>query len=850
MSSGSIRIIQLPEKSSVNTDDYMAVDSSANGTKKIKFTDLLDNNLSTQNKAADAQATGEAISELNTNINNTNTRIDNMINTQQNASVTTLWTGSIDKKNQTATLSESIANFDFVDIYIGGTDTVFARKPVSSSVHFEIQTQNMSDDASVQFLRWYETGLTISGTTATIDKAIRCYWDDFSTQPVVAQAGTDGGATIVRIDGVKIGHVENDEIVDARVGADGITYPTLGDAIRGQVTDLKDDIKDITENEVIKLSTGYIATDSSTADINDVVAHAHYYHAVVSCSEGDKFTINAKGGGTPRAFAFLESDGTIIYASASGKTVTDCLLIAPTDTAYLVINDYDNLLTSYVGWKNSDKIDIINDSLYGGQTVSFSGNTAYNYFYHYLKSGNTYVFHNSTSATCGLRYLNFDGTIEVIGSLTANTSLTINPQNDYMGLVVYLNSSGTVTLTTVSLFADINNEISEINKYFDGSINYSEIKTIAESAGLTVSGDTISRGSQGTFTFTLSGQTVYPTLVKAKVAYSSDAPYLEISGDNTYSSIRMELFGDEILGIAEIRIPPLDCGKNTSYSITVALPVGATISYLEFVVEKSLQRRATYDGVDVNAHLGFTSLSPENTMPSFIAAYMSGYDAIICNPKLTADGVWVCCHDTTINRTARNTDGTSISSTVTISETNYNDLLQYDFGIAYDSEFAGTTIPKLEDFLELCAVTGIRPIFSMHQSSGFETLVPLVKKYGQLEKLVLKIGADLTVINAYYQAFGNIHMYDVVINDPSEDLSDAITAIQQSDSYGANCLMMIDVPVTYITQTVAETITDANLICGIYDLQYTLFKKYKECLEFGVTQFTDDRYPVVGLKWV
>lgn len=244
MSSGSIRIIQLPEKSSVNTDDYMAVDSSANGTKKIKFTDLLDDNLSAQNKAADAQATGEAISELNTNINNTNTRIDNMINTQQNASVTTLWTGSLNAKNQTATLSESIANFDFIDIYIGDEDTVFARKPVSSSVHFEIQTQNMSDDASVQFLRWYETGLTISGTTATIDKAIRCYWDDFSTQPVVAQA-IQSGITIIRIDGVKIGHIENDEIIDARVGANGITYSTLGDAIRGQIIDVKSDIDDI-----------------------------------------------------------------------------------------------------------------------------------------------------------------------------------------------------------------------------------------------------------------------------------------------------------------------------------------------------------------------------------------------------------------------------------------------------------------------------------------------------------------------------------------------------------------------------------------------------------------------------
>ena len=235
MSSGSIRIIQLPEKSSVNTDDYMAVDSSANGTKKVKFTDLLDNNLSAQNKAADAQATGEAINDISA-------RVDNMINTQTNASVTTLWTGRINLKNETANLSESINNFDFIDVYCGGADTVFARQHVSgSSVHFELQSQNMSDDASVQFMRWWETGLTISGTTATITKAIKCFWDDFSTVPVVSQA-TGGGVDIIRIDGVKIGHVENDEIIDARVGANGTTYPTLGGAIRGQVTDLKADL--------------------------------------------------------------------------------------------------------------------------------------------------------------------------------------------------------------------------------------------------------------------------------------------------------------------------------------------------------------------------------------------------------------------------------------------------------------------------------------------------------------------------------------------------------------------------------------------------------------------------------
>lgn len=37
------------------------------------------------------------------------------------------------------------------------------------------------------------------------------------------------------------------EIVDARLGADGVTYPSLGAAIRDQVTDLKSDLADIAE---------------------------------------------------------------------------------------------------------------------------------------------------------------------------------------------------------------------------------------------------------------------------------------------------------------------------------------------------------------------------------------------------------------------------------------------------------------------------------------------------------------------------------------------------------------------------------------------------------------------------
>lgn len=66
----SIRIIQLPTKSAAGTDDYIAVDSTANGTKKIQFPNLLDDGLTIQNKAADAKATGDAINGVNSAIGN------------------------------------------------------------------------------------------------------------------------------------------------------------------------------------------------------------------------------------------------------------------------------------------------------------------------------------------------------------------------------------------------------------------------------------------------------------------------------------------------------------------------------------------------------------------------------------------------------------------------------------------------------------------------------------------------------------------------------------------------------------------------------------------------------------
>lgn len=109
--------------------------------------------------------------------------------------------------------------------------------------------------------------------------------------------GTDTGkissqgllaATEARIDNIIAGPAPSaEEIVDARLGDDGVTYPSLGDAIRDQFSDLKSDLDDIAVFpinlynyetieqgwKVINLSTGAVETDgSNTYVVSDYIA--------------------------------------------------------------------------------------------------------------------------------------------------------------------------------------------------------------------------------------------------------------------------------------------------------------------------------------------------------------------------------------------------------------------------------------------------------------------------------------------------------------------------------------------------------------------------------------------------
>ncbi len=92
------------------------------------------------------------------------------------------------------------------------------------------------------------------------------------------------------------------------------------------------------------------------------------------------------------------------------------------------------------------------------------------------------------------------------------------------------------------------------------------------------------------------------------------------------------------------------------------------------------------------AHRGFSGKYPENTMIAFKKALEEGHcNGLYINVHITADRQVVVIHDNTLERT---TTGSGF-----VKDYTYEELLTYDAGIKFGSQFEGEKIPLLSDVL-------------------------------------------------------------------------------------------------------------------------------------------------------
>lgn len=144
-----------------------------------------------------------------------------------------------------------------------------------------------------------------------------------------------------------------------------------------------------------------------------------------------------------------------------------------------------------------------------------------------------------------------------------------------------------------------------------------------------------------------------------------------------------------------------------------------------------LRRAAATVAPLVVAHRGASALAPENTLAAFTLAIDHGAAAVECDVHLSADGVPVIIHDSTLDRT---TDGAG-----EVAAHRFHELRALDAGRWMNRRFLGERLPSLDEALAACA--GRARLFVELKRGGGDALVD-----ASLAAIGRATGTDVAVI--------------------------------------------------------------------------------------------------------
>ena len=296
------------------------------------------------------------------------------------------------------------------------------------------------------------------------------------------------------------------------------------------------------------------------------------------------------------------------------------------------------------------------------------------------------------------------------------------------------------------------------------------------------------------------------------------------------------------------RVPPMFL-PGMRLSVNVDIPSGTIL----FVKDFEIGNDAGYMGANValrhNAHLGFWGLAPDNTMPAFELAAASGFKYCIAVPKVTKDGVLVCIHDDTINKTARDKSGNAPIEDIYVWDKTYEELCEWEYGSYKNEIYRGTKIPRLSEFFDLCAKTGMCPMFSTHPGltkEQWEEVKDMLTRRGLLKSFHIKsFGID--ILKTAYSVFGTDidgYTYDVGGWDGTQVKTFLESGI---DRHGCRC--GIEVQFDEYTEEIAKKILSGGLFASAWNIQRRDFDEYEKLISWGVREFTEDYHISMGLNY-
>lgn len=114
----------------------------------------------------------------------------------------------------------------------------------------------------------------------------------------------------------------------------------------------------------------------------------------------------------------------------------------------------------------------------------------------------------------------------------------------------------------------------------------------------------------------------------------------------------------------------------------------------ENVVKGGISVLAGFEGTKITAHRGSSYEAPENSIPAIQKAIENLADYAEIDVQQTKDGQIILMHDSNLLRTA------GVNEFVW--NLTYDELKEFDIGSWFSKEYEGTTIPTLNEVMELC----------------------------------------------------------------------------------------------------------------------------------------------------
>lgn len=132
------------------------------------------------------------------------------------------------------------------------------------------------------------------------------------------------------------------------------------------------------------------------------------------------------------------------------------------------------------------------------------------------------------------------------------------------------------------------------------------------------------------------------------------------------------------------------------------------------------------------AHRGDLAHAPENTIPAFSQAIQKGADGVELDAKLTTDGHIIVFHDITVDRT---TNGKG-----KVASFNFDEIRKLDAGSWFDSKFANTKVPLLEEVFETVGKDKLINIeltnYSTPKDGLTQKVCELIKKHNNQAQII------------------------------------------------------------------------------------------------------------------